>query len=137
MLLYHLDDVFTCFGAFWVLFLAIGFTAYQVNSRRPAKDPKKRNFHPFAVLLVPFAFLFFAPLAIVLFFLTAILYAGFILLFAILLLALRKPFILNWWMRFSTFVGEPLLRIGTYLIMLPFRLINPRPVQRPAAYGNL
>lgn len=133
MLFYHLDDVAICIGVFWLFFLLIGFTAYQVNSNRPAKDPKKRNLHPFAILLAPFLFLVLAPLAVVLFFMAVILYAGFILLFVILLVGLRKPFLFAMWMKFSTFVGEPLLRIGTYLILLPFRLINPRLVQQTAA----
>lgn len=135
MLLYHLDDVLYCSLAFWGISLAIGFTAYRVNLQRAANDPKKRTLHPFAILLAPFVFLVFTPLAIVFILLAAILYAGFILLFAILLVGLRKPFIFVMWRRFSTFVGEPLLRISTYLIMLPIRLINPasRPVQQPAA----
>ena len=133
MLLYHLDVVLKCFLAFWAIALAIAFTAYWVNSQRAAKDPKKRDYHPLAVVLAPIAFLFFAPLAIVLFILSAILYAGFILLFALMMVALRKPFLFILWRKFSTFVGEPLLRISTYLIMLPFRLINPRLVPQPAA----
>ncbi len=113
--------------------MAIGYTAYRVNSERPASDPKKRNYHPFAILLAPFIFLFFAPLALVLFVLAALLYAGFILFFTLMLIAIRKPFLFVWWRRFSSYVGEPLLRIGTYLLMLPIRLIIPRAVQQPAA----
>jgi hypothetical protein len=133
LLQYHLDDVLICFGAFWIFFLAVGFTAYQANSRRPAKDPKKRFYHPFAVLLAPFIFLVLAPSAIVLLFLAVILYGSFILVFALMLVALRRPFVIIWWMRFSTFFGEPLLRIGTYLIMLPFKLLKPPggPRQQP------
>ena len=133
MLLYHLNDVLKCFMAFWAISLAIGYTAYRVNSERPASDPKKRNYHPFAILLAPFIFLFFVPLALVLFVLAALLYAGFILFFTLMLIAIRKPFLFVWWRKFSSYVGEPLLRLGTYLIMLPLRLISPRPMQQPAA----
>jgi len=132
MLLYHLNDVLKCFVSFWAISLAIGFTAYRVNSQRPAGDPKKRNYHPFAVLLAPFVFLLFAPVALVLFVLSALLYAGFIIFFTLMLIAIRKPFLFIWWRKFSSFVGEPLLRLSTYLLMLPYRLISPRTLQQPA-----
>ncbi len=132
MLLYYIPELLKCFAAFWAISLAIGYTAYRVNSERPASDPKKQNYHPFAVLLAPFIFLFFAPLGLVLFVLAALLYAGFILFFTLMLIAIRKPFLFVWWRKFSSYVGEPLLRLGTHLIMLPLRLISPRPVQQPA-----
>ena len=133
MLTYYIPQLLKCFAAFWLISLAIGYTAYRVNSERPASDPKKRNYHPFAILLAPFIFLFFAPLALVLFVLAALLYAVFILFFTLMLIAIRKPFLFVWWRRFSSYVGEPLLRIGTYLLTLPIRLIIPRAVQQPAA----
>jgi hypothetical protein len=134
MLLYHLDVVLYCILAFWGISLAIGYTAYQVNLRRPANDPKKRRIHPFSILAAPFVFIVLLVPGIVLFFLAVILYGAFIVMFAITLLALRRPFLFVLWRRFSTFVGEPLLRLSTYLIMLPFRFINPPPSgQQPAA----
>jgi uncharacterized membrane protein len=133
MLTYYIPEVLKCFAAFWLISLAIGYTAYRVNSERPVSDPKKRNYHPFAILLAPFIFLFFAPLALVLFVLAALLYAVFILFFTLMLIAIRKPFLFVWWRRFSSYVGEPLLGIGTYLLTLPVRLIIPRAVQQPAA----
>jgi len=132
MLTYYIPQLLKCFAAFWLISLAIGYTAYRVNSERPASDPKKRNYHPFAILLAPFIFLFLAPLALVLFVLAALLYAVFILFFTLMLIAIRKPFLFVWWRRFSSYVGEPLLRIGTYLLTLPIRLIIPRAVQQPA-----
>ena len=122
---------FKCILSFFVIMLAIAFTAYRVNSRRAADDPKKRNYQPGAIVLAPFIFLVVAPLAIVAFILAAFLYAGFIIFFIIMLVAFRKPFLLVWWNKFATLVGEPLLRIGTYLIMLPIRLITPTPKTRP------
>jgi hypothetical protein len=132
MITYYIPQLLKCFAAFWLISLAIGYTAYRVNSERPASDPKKRNYHPFAILLAPFIFLFFAPLALVLFVLAALLYAVFILFFTLMLIAIRKPFLFVWWRRFSSYVGEPLLRVGTYLLTLPIRLIIPRAVQQPA-----
>jgi hypothetical protein len=113
MLRYHLDVVFTCFGAFWIFFLAIGFTVYKANAHRPANDPKKRNIHPFAVLLVPLVIILSIPLTITIFIFATTLFTAFIPLFAILLVAFRLPFLFVWWRRLATFVGEPLLRIIT------------------------
>jgi|GEM_PF-3029568 len=134
MLFYHLDVVLKCFLAFWAFALAIAFTAYTVNSRRATNDPKRRYYHPVAILLVPFIFLIVTPIAISLFILAAILYGGFLIFFALLLVTLRRPFLLIWWRKFATLAGEPLLKIGTYLILLPFRLLSPPrgPSQRPA-----
>jgi hypothetical protein len=125
LLQYHLDDMLIFLGACWIFLLAIGFTAYQANARRPAKDPKKRDYHPMAILLVPFLFPFYYLGLISLFIAGAILYGAFLLVFTILLLTIRKPFLLIWWYKLSTKVGEPLLMIGTYLIMLLPRILRP------------
>jgi len=123
-----------CFSAFYVFFFAVAFTAYGINSRRAANDSKKRYYHPLAVVLAPFIFLFCAPLGIALLTLAAIFYAAFLIFFVVLIVILRQSFLLVWWNKFAILVGEPLLRIGTYLILLPFRLFSPPrgPSQRPA-----
>ncbi len=113
LLQYHLDKVFFCFGAFWVLLLAIGFTAYKANEHRPANDPKKRNIHPLLVLLVPLVLILSIPLVITIIVLATTLFTAFIPLFAILLVAFRLPFLFVWWRKFATFVGEPLLKLIT------------------------
>lgn len=132
MLLYHLDDVFKCFLSFFVIVLLVAFTAYRINERRAPEDPRKRYYHPGAILLAPFIAIVVIPLAIAAFILAALLYAVFILVFSIMLVTLRRPFLFIWWNRFSTLVGEPLLRIGTSLILLPLRMVRPRPVAQQA-----
>ena len=127
MLLSHLPEVFNCFVASFVFLLAVAYTAYRFNSRRDPKDPKKRNYHPVAIVLAPFLFPFVASLAISVFLLAAILYGVFLILFTILLVTIRKPFLFIWWNKFAVFVGEPLLKLGTYLIMIPIRLFSPSP----------
>jgi hypothetical protein len=129
----YLDVTLKCLVAFYVFFFGVALTAYRINSRRAANDPKKRYYHPLAVALAPFIFLVCVPLGIALFILAALLYAVFLIFFVLLLVALRRPFLLIWWNKFAMLVGEPLLRIGTYLILLPFRLLSSllRPGRQP------
>ena len=131
MLFYHLDVVLKCFLAFWLFITLIAFSAYQVNSRRMPGNPKKRDYQPAAIVLAPITFLVLTPLAILLFILLVVFYGVFLIFFAFLLITFRRPFIFILWNRFATWVGEPLLKIGTYLILLPFRLINPKLRQQP------
>ena len=130
---YHSFELFTCVLVGFLIVLVIVVYAYGVNSRRPDSDPKKRNYHPFAVLLVPVLLPFILPLVILIFVGTILLYAGFLILFAFLLLTLRKPFLFKWLHKFAVFVGDPLLRLISYLIRLPFKLLYPN----PQSVGNL
>ena len=131
---YYPLETATCIVVCFLIVFAIAVYAYGVNSRRPANDPKKRNYHVLAVLLVPVLLPLILPLVVLLFVGTLLLYAGFLLLFAFLLLTLRRPFLFEWLHKFSIFVGDPLLRLNSYLIRLPFKLLFPNP-QQPV--GNL
>jgi hypothetical protein len=130
---YHSFELFTCLLVGFVIVFAIAVYAYSVDARRPAKDTKKRNYHPFAVLLVPVLLPIVLPLVVLIFIGTVLLYAGFLLLFAFLLLTFRRPFLFDWLHKFAIFVGDPLLRLNSYLIRLPFKLVSPN----PASVGNL
>ncbi len=131
---YHSFELFTCILVGFLIVLAIAVYAYSVDSRRAANDPKKRNYHPFAILMVPVSLPIIIPLVVIIFIGTALLYAGFLLVFALLVLTFRRPFLFNWLHKFSIFVGDPLLRINSYLIRLPFKLLLPNPSQ---PVGNL
>ncbi len=131
LLYYHFDDVFKCCLALFVILLAAAYSAYRVNAHRPANDPKKRNYHPLAIVLAPFLFPFVVSLAVLVFILAAVLYGVFLVFFTILLVTLRKPFLFIWWNKFATFVGEPLLKLGTTLVMIPIRLFTPSPRTQP------
>jgi amino acid permease len=135
LLRYYPLELFTCILLGFLIVLAIAVYAYDVDSRRPANDPKKRNYHPFAIFLVPVLLPLILPLVVVIFIGTVLLYAGFLLLFAFLLLTLRKPFLFQWLHKFAVFVGDPLLRLNSYLIRLPFKLLYPNPQQQ--SVGNL
>lgn len=127
MLLYHLDDI--CNGTLaFLLFIVICVAyAYVVNVRRQSDDPKKREYHPVAIILAPFTFLLLFGLGVFVLILRALLFAGFIVVFTVLLVGLRKPFLFIWWDKFATTVGDPLLKINTDLIKLAFRPWNDRP----------
>jgi len=94
--------------------------AYLVNARRPADDPKKRDFHPAAVFLAPITWPLFLLFLISIFIIKALLYGVFLVLFTIVLIAFRKPFILIWLDKIATKVGNILLEVNTQLIKILF-----------------
>ncbi|MEO8356176.1 MAG: hypothetical protein ABI621_09695 [Chloroflexota bacterium] len=120
MLLYHLDDIGNCTLAFLSFILVCVAYTYVVNIRRQSDDPKKREYHPLAIILAPCTFLLFLSLGIFVFFLRALLFAGFLVVFTVLLVGLRKPFLFIWWDTFATKIGDPLLKINTELIKMAF-----------------
>ena len=103
--------------------------AYRVNARRPADDPKKRDFHPAAVFLAPVTWPLFILFFISLFILKAILYGIFLVMLTIALIVIRKPFIFVWLDKIATKVGNFFLEANTQLIKIflsPW-VDNPQP----------
>jgi len=103
--------------------------AYHANKKLPAGDPKKKDFRPLAVNLVPLTWpailiYYFAVLIgyLVLFILKALLYGIFLILFTIALVLIRKPFLLKWLDKIATKVGNILLEANTLLLKL---LLDP------------
>jgi hypothetical protein len=135
LLLYYPFETVTCIIISFLIVFAVALYAYSVDSRRPATDRKKRNYHPLAVLMVPVLLPVILPLSVLIFLGTVLLYAGFLLVFTFLLLILRRPFVFDWLHKFAIFVGDPLLRLNSYLIRLPFKLLSPNPQQQ--SVGNL
>lgn len=132
MLLYHMGAIADgiCKGVLGILaivFICTGYT-YMVNLGRKSDDPKKRAYHPFAVILAPFTFVLFISLGILVLILRALLFGGFLVIFTVLLIGLRKPFLFDWWHRFATKIGDPLLRFNTELIKVAFSLWAPQPM---------
>jgi len=120
MLLYHLDSI--CKGILWftlLIFACAGY-AYRVNAKRPADDPKKRDFHPAAIILAPFTWPFLLFAWIVFFMFKTLLYGVFLILFTIALLAFRKPLLLMWLDKIARKVGDKLLEANTFLIKIAF-----------------
>ena len=108
-----------CLGYFLLLFLFWAFAgyAYRVNERRAADDPKKRSYSPGAMLLVPFwPLLVFGFICL---FIIRVLTFGIILvLFTVALVVIRKPFLLIWFHKAATWIGDRLLAANSFLIKL-------------------
>ena len=137
MLLYYLTDI--CKGIlllFVLIWLIAGYT-YLVNKNRSADDPKKEVYHPYAILLSPFTFPLFAVAALFVFVLRALLFALFLMVFTILLVALRKPFLFKLWDKFAIWIGDPLLKANTALIRMALRPWISRPQPMGTASRNV
>lgn len=111
---------YLCKGILWImlLILACASYAYLVNQRRDDHDPKKRNYSPYAILIAPITLPLLLLLAIFVFLLRAALFCLFLMIFTIALVVIRKPFIFVWLNKMALGIGEPLLKINTYLIRL-------------------
>ena len=127
MLLYHIE--FLCKSTLILLLIILACVAYTyiMNLQRKADDPKKQDYHPFAILLAPVTSPLFLTLGFFLFMLRALLFVAFLVIFTVLLVALRKPFLFDWWHKFATKIGDPLLKANTYLIKLAFSPWKNRP----------
>ena len=103
-----------------IAFVCAGF-AYRVDSQRAEGDPKKRHYSPTAILLAPFTFPIFFFGGISIFLLRVLTYGVFLILFAIALIAFRKPFLLAWLQNTATKIGNALLEANTLLIKIFLR----------------
>lgn len=103
--------------------------AYLVNARLPQDDPKKRDFHIGAVFLAPITWILFLLASITIFILRVVFYILFLILFAIAVLAFRKPFLFVWLDKIATKIGNKLLEANTFLIKVAFG----KPIKNPQA----
>lgn len=120
MLLKYSD--YLCYGILLLtlfLWVCAGY-AYRVNTRLAADDPRKRDYPPSAILLVPLMWPFFLFGYIFLLVLRVVVYSTFLILFTIALVAIRKPFLLTWLDRIFTRIGNKLLKANALLIKLAF-----------------
>ena len=92
--------------------------AYYANSKRADDDPKKRNYHPVAIIIAPVTFPLLAIFSLSFFILRVLTYGIFLILFTIALLVIRKPFLLVWLRKTATSIGNALLEANTLLIKL-------------------
>jgi len=92
--------------------------AYYVNSRREYDDPKKKLYHPLAVLFAPITVPVFIILYALLFLLKAVAYGVFLVLSTFALLVIRKPFLLERLKKIALTVGNLLLETNTLLIRI-------------------
>jgi len=120
MLLYHLGEVCKCAIIVPVLVFICAAYTYVANLRRNSDDPKKYNYHPIAIVLAPISVPLFLSFGIFLFALRALLYGLFLMVFVVLLAAVRKPILFQLWHRFATTIGDPLLKANTRVIRMAF-----------------
>jgi len=116
MLLYHIDWV--CNGILLLLatVLVCALIAYRVNSKRPDDDPKKKNYHPLAILFAPITFPILAVLSVSFFLLRVLTYGIFMVLFIFALVFIREPFIVQAVQKIATGIGDRLLEANTLLV---------------------
>jgi hypothetical protein len=116
MLLYHIDGL--CKGTLLLMaaIAACVLYAYYVDARRAADDPKKKNYHPFAIVLAVILAPFILILYVSFFLLRVLTYGVFLVVFIFALIFVRKPFILEALQKIATAIGNRLLEANTMLI---------------------
>ena len=120
-----------CFYGILILTAAVtacAMYAYYKNTKRPAHDPKKRDFHRAAIFLVPFtwplfllAFILLLVLRVILFVLKTVAFGIFLVLLPLVFLGLRLLFIFTWVDKILTSIGNQLMEANTFLIRLFLR----------------
>ena len=121
MLLYHVREL--CNGTLLLMLLVMTCAGYSyyVNSKRPDHDPKKRNFHPIAIILAPVTFPLFIIFSLSIFLIRVLIYGAFMILLTFALLVIRKPFLVIWLRKTAVTCGNVLLETNTLLIKLFLR----------------
>jgi hypothetical protein len=117
MLLYDVEFSFNCCLVVNALITLCVIFAYYVNSKRPEDDPKKRSYHPLAILLTPIWPLF-ALFAVSIFILRVLTYGIFMVLFIFALIFIRKPFVLEWLKKSALRIGDLLMTANTAIIRI-------------------
>ena len=118
MLWQNLEFSFNCCIVVNLVITLCAFLAYYVNSKRPDDDPKKRDYHPLAILFAPITL----PLVVILGFSFYILrvatYGVFLVLYILALIFFRKPFILEWLKRTALKIGDLLMEVNSALVRI-------------------
>jgi hypothetical protein len=123
------NPTYLCIGFFLLMafmLICAGY-AYRVNARLAQNDPKKRDFHIGAIFLAPITWILFLLASITIFILRVVFYVVFLALFAIAVLAFRKPFLFVWLDKIATKIGNKLLEANTFLIKVAFG----KPIKNP------
>jgi hypothetical protein len=108
------------FGCVIVLAFIIfsAFYAQRTNVQRTPDDPKKKDYSPYAPWLAPFIL---PPLLLVntlLVVISSLAFGFFLVLFSLILLLFRKPFLIKWILKQAQKVGNLILEIDTELLKM-------------------
>jgi hypothetical protein len=116
MLFLHLGTSLKCLFGINLLITACAAIAYYADSKRPANDPKKKNYHPLAIVFAPITFPILFILFIALLLLRALVYGVFTILFILALILIRKPFILEAIQKVAVRIGDRLMEANMTLV---------------------
>lgn len=119
----HPNFLLNCFIVVTLLTVTCSSFAYFVNSRRLDADPKKKNYHPFAIIFAPITLPLLIISSVIFFILRMVTYGMFMVIFTFALIFIRKPFILEWVRKLALTIGDKLLEANTLLIRL---FLGPR-----------
>lgn len=120
MLFYYANHL--CLGGLlltFIFYMCAGY-AYHINSQRAPDDPEKRNIPLAVVLLGPIVWPVLLFGFISLFLIKALVYSIFLVLFAIALLVIRKPFLISWLKKSAVWIGDRLLGANIFLMKIAF-----------------
>ena len=111
-----------CYGILLltVFLLVCAAYAYRANSKLADDNPKKRDYPPSSIVLAIFTWPFLIFASLILLVLRVLAYGLFLILFAIALVVIRKPFLLKWLDKVFTGIGNKLLWANTFLIKFVF-----------------
>lgn len=121
MLWQHLTSTFRCVIVVYALVTICALYAYYVDSRRPDDDPKKKNYHPLAILFAPVTFPLFLVFYISIFILRVAAYGVFMVLFIFAMIFIRKPFILDLLKKNALIIGDLLMEANTAVVRIFLR----------------
>jgi hypothetical protein len=119
MLFFYVNYCCPVFILLSLLIWALAGYSYRVNAKRPADDPKKRDFNPGAIFLAPITWPLLLFGYISLFIIKALAYGVFLILFTVALLVFQKSSI-PWLDNAAAWIGDKLLEANTFLIRMAF-----------------
>lgn len=120
LVIYALDHWFNCIAAPLLFFLLCAGYAYRVNARLADDNPKKRDYSILSIFLAPFTWPIFLLIYVFLLVVKVLAYGLFLILFAIALVVIRKPFLFKWLDEVFIGIGNKLLWANTFLMKIVF-----------------
>ena len=132
MLIYYLDEVCKVILLLMAIVMVCAVYAYYLNARRAADDPKKKNYHPLAIVLAPITFPIIFVLSISYFLLRIVAYGVFMIVFISAFIFIRKPFILAALQKMAAAIGGRLLEANTMLMRLFLKPWADEPTVAPS-----
>ena len=122
MLFRHPNLSLQCLIGIYLFISLCALIAYYTDSKRPSGDPKKKNYHPLAILVAPITFPILLVLSIFFFMLRVLAYGICTVLLICMLILVRKPFILEAIQKTAVRIGDRLMEANMLIVRL---FLNP------------